>query len=110
MLPIYILWLAVITLSVYFVYLTAKGGKKCHILAKKILEWILFLGSLAFLIGILGQVVGLMGVMEALTIAGMASPEAFASGIRVSLLAPVHGIILFIFSFVIWYLFRFFCR
>ncbi len=66
------------------------------------LSYILLFGSLAAVIGILGQGIGLFYAMEAISIAGDISPAIMAGGFRVSLIPPIYGMILFIFSLLFW--------
>jgi hypothetical protein len=103
MLPIYILWVVVIALNLALIYRLAvkKTGD-----SKRIKELILFLGSLAFLWGILGQVTGMIQALACVEAVGDISPALIAGGFKVSLLAPVYGFVLFIFSFVSWFAFR----
>lgn len=103
MLPIYILWVVVIALNLALLYRLAV---KKTADSKRTREMILFLGSLAFLWGILGQVTGMIQALTCVEAAGDISPSLIAAGFRISLLAPVYGFVLFLFSFVSWFTFR----
>jgi len=105
MLPIYLLWLAVIVLSVITIS-KAIVKKTDNSKLSKQNNLIMFLGSFAFLLGILGQVLGLMGAFDAIHAAGDVSPALLVMGIKVSMLAPVYGFVLMIVSSTIWFINR----
>jgi biopolymer transport protein ExbB/TolQ len=67
---------------------------------------VLFLGSFAFLIGMLGQILGLMQALRVIPEIKDISPALLAGGFRVSLLAPVYGFVLLLVSYIIWFLTR----
>lgn len=68
--------------------------------------YILLFGSLAFIIGLLGQAVGMFEAFAAIQAAGDISPALIAGGFRVSMIAPLYGIIYFIVSIPIWVVLR----
>ncbi len=103
MLPIYVLWVTVIVLSVTLL-VRVLIKKEADI--RKHRDVILFLGSFAFLLGMLGQVLGMIQAMGAIEQAGDISPALIAGGFKVSLLAPVYGFVLFIISYLVWFIFR----
>lgn len=57
-------------------------------------------GSTAFILGILGQVIGLYQAMSAIQQAGDVSPALLAGGFQVSMIAPIYGMILFVISLI----------
>ena len=63
---------------------------------------ILLFGSLAIVTGFLGQAIGLIMAFDAIEAAGDISPSLVAGGLKVSMIAPVYGTILFIFSLICW--------
>jgi hypothetical protein len=69
-------------------------------------NYILMFGSLAFIIGILAQAIGMFSAFEAIQQAGDISPGLIAAGIRVSMIAPLYGLIIFIISIPIWAVLR----
>jgi biopolymer transport protein ExbB/TolQ len=105
MLPIYLMWIAVIILSVKFLINYFSKNKDLQKLAKQN-SLILFLGSFAFLFGLLGQILGLYGALQAIQSAGDISPAIMAGGLRVSLIAPLYGLVLLVISSIIWFVFR----
>ena len=70
------------------------------------LNFILMFGSLAFILGILGQAIGMFGAFEAIQQAGDISPGLIAGGIRVSMIAPLYGLFYFILSIPVWIILR----
>ena len=100
------LFMGVITIC-GLLMLFASGYKIFRMFAKKEfdlfqLSYILLFGSLAAVIGFLGQGIGLFYAMEAISIAGDVSPALMAGGFKVSLIAPIYGTILFILSLLLW--------
>ena len=80
---------------------------KVGFITKRHLDAILFLGSLSFFIGLLGQGIGLTGALEAIQSLPSVSPAAVAGGIRVSMIAPTTGAILFLLSSIFWFILRY---
>ncbi|HAF29502.1 MAG TPA: hypothetical protein DCG75_10685 [Bacteroidales bacterium] len=105
MLPIYMMWIVVIFFSIKFLVNYFSGNKDLKKLSKQN-SLILFIGSFAFLFGLLGQVIGLSQALQAIQAAGDISPALMAGGLRVSLLAPLYGFVLFLISGIIWFVYR----
>ena len=103
MLPIYAMWIVVIVLTIM---LLVKVAVKKEADTKKLRDVILFLGSFAFLWGMLGQVLGMIQAMGAIERARDISPAIIAGGFKISLLAPVYGFTLFIISYLVWFVVR----
>lgn len=59
-------------------------------------------GVLAFFLGILSQAIGLMDAFQAIEAMGGVSPAMLVGGLRVSMIAPVYGLIILIVAFVGW--------
>ena len=70
---------------------------------KKGLIGIIFFGSLAPLIGIIWQMIGMMQAFTAIQQAGDISPAMVLGGLKVSMYAPVFGLIVLFFSAILWY-------
>ncbi len=106
MLPIYILWVVNLLLIGLLVYRNVKIASNPEVKTKPLSETILFLGSLAFLWGVLGQVTGMLQALGVIHEVGDISPALIAGGFQISLLAPVYGFVLLIVSYVFWYVNR----
>ncbi|WP_163709183.1 MotA/TolQ/ExbB proton channel family protein [Mangrovibacterium lignilyticum] len=77
-----------------------------HNYTKAGLDLILLFGSLAFVTGILGQAIGLFMAFNVIEAAGDISPALIAGGFKVSMIAPLYGFFVFIFSLLVWGLLR----
>ncbi|MCW0483959.1 MotA/TolQ/ExbB proton channel family protein [Gaoshiqia sediminis] len=63
---------------------------------------ILLFGSLAIVTGFLGQAIGMLMAFDAIEAAGDISPALIAGGLKVSMITPLYGTIIFIFSLIVW--------
>ncbi|GAO31136.1 MotA/TolQ/ExbB proton channel family protein [Geofilum rubicundum] len=106
MLPIYLMWVVVAVLTVRFLLKRHHGAEK--VVLKRMNTSILFFGSLAFLAGIMGQILGLFEALIVIQDLGGVSASMLAAGLRVSMIGTVYGFALFMLSVIIWYLFRHF--
>jgi len=80
---------------------------KVGFISKRHLDAILFLGSLSFFIGLLGQGVGLSQALDVIQSIPSISPSLVAGGVRVSMIAPITGAILFSLSGLFWFILRY---
>ena len=60
------------------------------------------LGLFAFVLGLLGQAIGLYEAMTAIEKMGSVSPSLLAGGLRVSLIAPIYGLMIFAGALLLW--------
>lgn len=56
------------------------------------------------IIGILGQLIGLMEAFSAIERAGDVSPAILAGGLKVSMITTLYGIFIYMLSIIIWFL------
>lgn len=70
------------------------------------INYIILHGSLAFIIGIMGQAIGLFEAFGAIQQAGNIAPGLIAGGLKVSMIAPLYGAIWFNISFPLWFVLR----
>jgi hypothetical protein len=100
------LFMAIVTITgLAMVFFTVTSG--IRILMKKDysgrgLNFILMFGSLSFILGLLGQAVGMFAAFEAIQQASDISPALVAGGLRVSMIAPLYGAFWFILSIPVW--------
>lgn len=80
---------------------------KVGFVTKRHLDAILFLGSLSFFLGLLGQGIGLSAALDAIQSYPSVSPAAVAGGIRVSMIAPITSAILFSIAGIFWFILRY---
>lgn len=100
---IYLMWLAVIIQVATF---WLKKGTAERPSLVKLNESILFTGSLAFLTGILGQVLGVFQALTILETMTDVSANLIAGGLRVSFIPPLYGFVLLIISVILWFIHR----
>lgn len=102
MLPIYMLWVGVIVLMIrLLVKLRRKSATPVQLRAQN--EQVLYIGSFAFLLGLLGHIVALFDAFKILETMEKVSQQFILEGLWISLLAPVYGFILFSVSSVFWF-------
>ncbi len=107
MLPIYILGVVAIILTAYLFYKVSSAREPKPEVLKKLREYILFLGSLAFIWGIIGQTTGIMDIMDSIAQAGgPLAPTLIAEGFKISSLTTTYGLVIFLFSFIAWFVAR----
>jgi len=102
---VYLMWIIVFFLAIRFIilYRSNKNPQKL----KRANDAILFVGSLGFLIGISGQMIGLMSAFDAIQKAGSdIAPQAIAGGLKVTFIAPSFGMALLLISAIIWFVSR----
>lgn len=67
------------------------------------LQAILFWGAMAVLLGLLGTVVGVVVMAQAISLAGSVEPPLVWSGFAVSLITLVFGLLIFLFAAFAWF-------
>lgn len=80
---------------------------KVGFITKRHLDAILFLGSLSFFLGLLGQGIGLSNALNSIQAFPSVSPAAVAGGLKVSMIPPLTGGILFTISGIFWFILRY---
>lgn len=70
------------------------------------IDAILFWGSVAALIGLLGQWLGVMKLITAIVERGIVSPKVVVFGLSESLLTPVAGMFVLVVSAFLWFFLR----
>jgi hypothetical protein len=68
------------------------------------LGYIKSLGLLALVFGLLGQLIGLYAAFQAIEAMGEIPPAMLASGLKVSSISSLYGMIIFILAYLIWFL------
>ena len=72
----------------------------------RLLDLILMAGSLALAFGLFSQIMGIIGALEAIRIAGDISPQLVMEGAKISFFAPVWGFIVFIISLLFYFILK----
>lgn len=61
------------------------------------------IGLFALVMGIFGQLLGIYHALTAIEQAGDISPSLVFSGLKISMIAPIYGIIIFLISLLLWF-------
>ncbi len=77
--------------------------------ARKI-SYIKSVGLFALIVGILGQLIGLFSAFNAIAQAGDISPGLIAAGFKVSMITTLYGFLIYIISFLLWFVLSFLLR
>jgi len=94
-----------ITNIVLFVWLLNLKTRKTDF-NKKHLDLIMFLGGFALIYGIFGQVMAFYQAAGSIQQAGEISPSLMWGGFKVSLIAPIMGLIVLFISGIMWFILR----
>ena len=78
------------------------GGSLDVETARRMMSYVRSLGILAFVVGVLGQLIGLFQAFEAIQDAGGVSPNMLIGGIRVTLITTIYGTLILVVSLVLW--------
>ncbi len=65
------------------------------------------IGTFALVTGILGQLIGFYQAFNAIEKAGDISPSLMMGGLKVSMITTLYGIIIFLLSLFLWFIFDF---
>ena len=88
-----------------YVLLTAGAGQPADRMRTG-LPLILHVGGLSLIFGLLSHAISLYLMLRAIEVAGGIAPALIAGGLRVSLIAPIYGLIIFTASGFFWFLLR----
>lgn len=105
MIPMMIMWIVLILLTIKLTLGVRLENKNIEKL-KKQNSFILFIGSFMFLGSLFYQTLGFYQALSAIEAAGDISPSLIMGGLKVSLIAPLHGMFFFLLSGIIWFIFR----
>ena len=97
-----ILFFIILALTVFNFYIIGKKDFKDILEARKKLIYIKSIGLFAMVTGILHQLIGLFMAFKALELAGDVSLSLLASGLKISLISPIYGIMIFLLSYLLW--------
>ena len=62
------------------------------------------IGTFALITGILGQLIGLYSAFSAVEEVGSVAPALLMGGLKVSMITTIYGILIFLFSLLIWFI------
>ena len=93
-----ILTLIFLALIILFVLSMMKDSEEKNL--TRSLQWLKSIGTLALVVGILGQLIGLYGAFSHMETVGGVSPTILAGGLKVSMITTLYGILIYIFHIV----------
>ena len=97
-----VLFMSVLSLLLIGVFIVAFRSWAKKDSDKKDVDMIKSIGLLAFIMGILGQLIGLFSAFEAIEQMGSVSPAILAAGLKVSMITTIYGSIIFVISLLLW--------
>ncbi|MEE4213707.1 MAG: MotA/TolQ/ExbB proton channel family protein [Bacteroidales bacterium] len=97
-----ILFFIILAIAVYHLVIILKNDFKDITESRKKLKYIKSLGLFAFVTGIMGQLMGLYNAFGAVEQAMDISPAILAGGLKVSLITPIYGALIFVISYLLW--------
>lgn len=71
---------------------------------RKRLVYLKSMGLFGLVTGILGQMIGLYSAFSAIEKAMDVSPAIMAGGLKVSMITPLYGVLIFLVSYLLWFL------
>lgn len=83
-------------------YLKSNSGKLETIIRK--IGYTRSIGLFALVLGIFGQLLGLYQALTVIEQAGDISPALIFGGLKISMIAPIYGMIIFLISLVLWFI------
>jgi len=105
MFPIFIMWLVVIFLAAK-IAINYFSEKRNIEKLKRINTIILFSGSITFLFGIFGQIIGFFQILDVIEREGKVAQCLIAGGLKVTLLSVTYGFALLLVSSIVWFIYR----
>ena len=85
--------------KIYDLYIKAGESPRKH---RPMINLVLQLGVFSFFLGILSQAIGLIQAFQVIEQVGAVSPSMLAGGLKVSMIAPIYGLIILIVTFIAW--------
>jgi biopolymer transport protein ExbB/TolQ len=64
------------------------------------------IGLFAFIIGVLASAIDIIGALDAIEMAGDISPSLLAGGLKITLITPIYGLLIYVLSLLIWFVFN----
>lgn len=97
-----IVLLVILALAVKSIVLVAKNEKEESAFSKQV-GYIKSLGLFALVMGFLGQFLGLFSAFGFIAQQGTVSPSILATGFKVSSIASIYGMIIFLVAYLFWF-------
>jgi len=94
--PLFMGILTLILLSLVAVFVLSLIKKRDEKQLLQSIQWLKSLGTLGLVVGILGQLIGLFSAFSVIETSQGISPTMLASGLKVSMITTLYGLIIFI--------------
>ncbi|MCF8346191.1 MAG: MotA/TolQ/ExbB proton channel family protein [Bacteroidales bacterium] len=92
----------VLLIAIYHLFLVIRKDYKDIDETRKRLTYIKSIGLFGLVTGILGQMIGLYSAFSAIENALDVSPAIMAGGLKVSMITPIYGVVIFLVSYFLW--------
>lgn len=92
----------VLAIAVFNLILVLRKDYKDLDETRKRLRYLKSIGLFAFVTGILGQMIGLYSAFSAIEQAMDVSPAIMAGGLKVSMIVPMYGMVIFLISYLLY--------
>lgn len=69
----------------------------------RMLEYGKSMGLFTMIVGFLGQMMGFIAMFDAISLAGSVDPNLVYNGIRVTMICPVYGVLIYLFTLLLWF-------
>lgn len=67
------------------------------------IELVKSIGLFAMVVGILGQMLGLIGAFEAIEEVGSVSQKLLVGGLKISSITTIYGILIYLLTYLLWF-------
>ena len=94
--PLFMGILTLILLSLVAVFVLSLIKKRDEKQLLQSIQWLKSLGTLGLVVGILGQLIGLFSAFSVIETSQGISPTMLASGLKVSMITTLYGLIIYI--------------
>lgn len=94
----------VLVMAVFYLVMVLRKDYKDLEETRKRLSYIKSIGLFGLVTGILGQMIGLYSAFSAIEKAMDVSPAIMAGGLKVSMITPMYGVVIFLLSYLLWLL------
>jgi hypothetical protein len=94
--------LVILIWSIYYFITGLNTNKEKSRLIIHRLSYLKSFGFFAMITGILGQLTGMYSAFSAIETAGDISKALFFGGLKLSMITPIYGILIFLFSLLLW--------
>ena len=97
-----IVFLVILVITV----LAGKSALGNSVIEKNLLGYIKSFGLFALVLGMLGQFIGLFQAFEIIGSGMEISPAMMASGVKVSMVTSIYGMIIFLVAYLLWFILK----